>query len=64
MEATLNLLFDFQRFDGNTKMQQVIDSVHSRYAIRELSLSEMDMVAAAGTPELPSKPLEPEKSRQ
>ena len=34
----LSALFDFQKFDGNASLQRVIDSVHSRHAVQELSL--------------------------
>lgn len=50
MEKKLKSLFDFQKFEGNPALQQVIDSVHSRYAVRELSVDEMEWVSAAGTP--------------
>ena len=50
MEKTLKGLFDFQKFEGNSELQQVIDSVHARYATRELDLSEMEFVSAAGVP--------------
>ena len=52
MERTLKSLFDFQKFEGNSDLQKVIDSTHSRYAVRELSLDEMEWVAAAGIPEI------------
>lgn len=55
MENKLRKLFDFQKFEGNSDLQQVIDSVHARYQKRELSMDEMDMVFAAGQPELPVK---------
>ena len=58
MSKKLKQLFDYQRFEENKELQQVIDSVHARYARRELSLEDMEMVAAAGTPELPEKPRE------
>ena len=48
MEKTLRRLFDYQKFEGNTALQQVIDSVHARYAMQELNLDEMSFVAAAG----------------
>ena len=51
MERTLKSLFDFQKFEGNSDLQKVIDSTHSRYAVRELSLDEMEWVSAAGAPE-------------
>ncbi len=51
MENTLKCLFDFQRFERNAALEAVIGEVHGRYAARELSLDEMDLIAAAGTPE-------------
>ena len=51
MEGKLKALFDYQKFEGNSTLQSVIDSVHSRYAVKELSLDEMEWVAAAGIPE-------------
>ena len=61
MERTLKTLFDFQKFEGNAELQQVIDSVHARYAVRELNLDEMEMLSAAGTPDQPVKPKDQEK---
>ena len=54
MESKLKKLFDFQKFEGNSDLQSVIDSVHSRYSssARELSLDEMSWVNAAGQPEM------------
>ena len=51
MEKRLKNLLDFQKFEENPSLQQVIDSVHSRYNVRELSLDEMGWVAAAGMPD-------------
>lgn len=48
MEKKLNALFNYQKFDRNADLQKVIDSVHIRYASRELSMDEMEMVSAAG----------------
>ena len=48
MEMNLNMLFDFQKFENNASLQAVINDVHTRYASRELSLDEMDFIAAAG----------------
>ncbi len=48
MEKKLTTLFDYQKFEGNSDLRAVIDSVHSRYAVRELSLDEMEWVSAAG----------------
>ena len=61
MDKTLRQLFEFQKFEGNQDLQSVIDSVHSRYQTRELTMDEMDMVFAAGTPELPLNSQKPEK---
>ncbi len=55
MEKKLKNLFDFQKFEGNSDLQSVIDSVHSRYAVRELSMEEMEWVSAAGIPEIKNK---------
>jgi len=55
MERTLKTLFDFQKYEGNSDLQSIIDSVHSRYAVKELSLDEMEWVAAAGSPDLQEK---------
>ena len=54
MENRLKKLFDFQKFEGNSDLQSVIDSVHSHYSssARELSLDEMSWVNAAGQPEM------------
>ncbi len=48
MENKLFKLFDYQKFAGNSKLQEVIDSVHRRP--RELSLDEADLISAAGSP--------------
>ena len=48
MENLLKGLFDFQKFEGNTALQRVIDSVHARYAVRELDLDDLEWVSAAG----------------
>ena len=55
MERKLKTLFDLQKFEGNRDLQQVIDSVHAKYAVRELSLDDMAYIAAAGVPELQDK---------
>ena len=48
MENKLKKLFDFQRFEGNASLQSVIDDVHARYAMKELSMDDMEWVNAAG----------------
>ncbi len=58
MEKKLSALMDYQKFEKNAALEQVISSVHARYAlagsafrIRELNLDEMEMLSAAGMPE-------------
>ena len=61
MEEKLKQLLGYQRFEENRELQQVIDSVHAKYATRKLAPDEMDMVNAAGVPELPYKRKEREE---
>ena len=61
MEKKLRQLFDFQKFAGNRELQQVIDSVHARYSVRELSMDEMSWVNAAGEPDLDLRKKDTEK---
>ena len=56
MERKLRQIFDYQRFEGNMALNQVINGVHSRYGVRELSLDELETVAAAGAPEAEIRP--------
>ena len=49
--SKLNRLFDFQRFEGNARLQKVIDDTHRRLEARELNDDELDLVAAAGAPD-------------
>ncbi len=56
MESLLKGLFDYQRYEENASLRAVIDSVHGRYAVRDLSMDELDMISAAGQPELLLKP--------
>ena len=44
MENKLKQLFGYQRFEENRELQQVIDSVHAKYAKRELALDDLEMV--------------------
>ena len=50
-EKQLFQAFDLQRFTPNARLQAVIDASHARMAARELSDDELELVAAAGTPE-------------
>ena len=63
MGNKLSALFDFQKFDGNADLQRVIDSVHARYTVRELSMDEMEWVSAAGTPNRVSDKKDTEKGK-
>ena len=65
MENKLKKLFDFQKFDGNASLQSVIDDVHSRYAMRELDMDDMEWVNAAGCSTDPGKKRrKPEEGKQ
>jgi hypothetical protein len=50
MERKMKNLFDYQKFEGNGKLQHVIDSVHAKYAMRELDENDLLFVNAAGSP--------------
>ena len=54
----LKSLFDFQHFEGNSKLQKVIDVTHRRLEALELTDDELDLVAAAGVQDEP-KPKKP-----
>ncbi len=51
-ENTLFQAFDLQRFAENEHLRNVISRSHARMAKRELSDDELDLVSAAGTPEM------------
>ena len=61
MEKKLFRLFDYQKFEGNADLQQIIDETHARLGARELSLDDMEWVNAAGQPEPPVKPEEKDR---
>ena len=49
MERKLRALFDYQKFEQNKDLQNVIDRVHARYrSSTARMLDDDDMVAAAG----------------
>ena len=56
--AKLSMLFDYQRFEKNARLQKVIDEAHRRIEARELDDDEIDQVAAAGAPDA-AKPKKP-----
>lgn len=64
MASTLSALFDFQKFEGNAELQRVIDSVHTRYAKRELTMEELEWVNAAGSADRVPEKKDPEKGNQ
>ena len=55
MEKKLVRLFDYQKFESNKDLQQIIDSTHARNRVRELTLEDMEWVNAAGEPTPPVK---------
>ena len=61
MEKKLFRLFDYQKFEGNQELRQIIDSTHARCRAKALSLDDMEWVNAAGQPE--ALPRNEEKDR-
>ena len=55
MEKKLFRLFDYQKFEENTNLQQMIDETHARCRARSLSLEDMEWVNAAGYSNDPGK---------
>lgn len=47
MEKKLNALFDYHRFDANSRLGRLISETESRYA-GALNDNELEMVSAAG----------------
>ena len=41
-KAQLSRLFDFQRFEGNARLQKIIDGTHRRVEARELTDDELE----------------------
>ena len=63
LDEILSLLFDYQDFEKDTELQDVIDRVCTRFPSRMLSDDEADLVMAAGMPGmelLRNKPLKKE----
>ena len=50
MDRKLSALFDLQRFERDPDLQSVIDAVHARYRVRQLTDDESALVSAAGMP--------------
>ena len=64
MEKKLRALFDYQKFEKNADLQNVIDRVHAKYSNRKARMlddDEADMVAAAGMPDTAMKRKNPFK---
>ena len=47
MEKKLKMLFDYQRFEQNEKLEKLIQETENRYA-KELSEEDLSLVSAAG----------------
>lgn len=47
-KTKLRNLFEYQHFEGNPRLQKLIDDVHRRIEERELTDDELGFVAAAG----------------
>ena len=47
MDKTLRALFDYQKFEGNSRLAAMIDDVEKRYAV-QLDDSDLEFVNAAG----------------
>lgn len=54
-KTKLKNLFDYQHFEKDPRLQKVIDGVHRRTEGRELTDDELDLIAAAGVPEISDK---------
>ena len=47
MSDKLKLLFEYQHFEHNQKLDELIGDTEKRYCENEVSLDELEMVAAA-----------------
>ena len=54
MSDTLKTLFDFQKFENNESLAKLIKETEERYA-SVISLDDLEMISAAGTPEKKKK---------
>ena len=61
MENKLFRLFDYQKFEENAELRQIIDETHARCRARSLSLEDLEWVNAAGEPQPPVKPEEKDR---
>ena len=53
MERLLTGLFDYQRFERDPALQNLIDDTEARYFGAEISDDALDLVSAAGEPFIP-----------
>ena len=62
LEATVKTLFDYQRFERNALLQDVIDEALAKYApLQSRALPDEDLaLAAGGVGEIPEPVREPE----
>lgn len=49
MENKLKQMFDYQKFEGNERLQKVIDSTQSKFGTK-LEDDDLEMINAAGSP--------------
>ncbi len=49
--ASLKDMFDYQKFSGSSRLEEMIRETESRYP-RRLSLDELEFVNAAGVPDM------------
>lgn len=64
MEKKVKSIFEFQRFEGNPRLQKLIEETENRFA-RELADEDLWLVNAAGVPDeaIPSFEKEQKKSK-
>lgn len=61
MEKKLSQLFDYQRFERNAELEEIIAGVHNKTRACALSLDEAELVAAAGSKYVGEKKPDDEK---
>ena len=52
MDNLLKNLFEYQKFEEQPELQRIIDGVHTRYAMKELTADDLEYVAAAGSSDI------------
>lgn len=57
MEEKLKILFDYQRFRRNERLEKLIESYDAGTAVA-LSVEDLSLVNAAGSPEISRKDME------